>query len=188
MSTIDIEKIKSDWASLKIENEKLQQANIALTRRLASERIRSNQSKLAKAHRIGYVGFLFPLLAVMMHFAFDASVGLCVVYALFGLVCGIYDLWFMDFVRDQDYMSMPVVEAIAHATKVVRYQNRATVVSIVAMVAVLVPMFYEMADYGDMNIMLGAVTGLVVGGAIGTLQCMRNHRYARRLLREIKNI
>lgn len=188
MSTIDVEKIKSDWASLKIENEKLQQANVALTHRLAGERIRSNQSKLAKAHRIGYMGFLFPLLAVMMHYAFDASVGLCVLYSVFGVLCGAYDLWFMDFVRDQDYMSMPVVEAISHATKVVKYQNRATIVGIAAMVVVLVPMFYEMADFGDVNIMWGGIAGLVIGGAIGTVQCLRNHRYARRLLREIKNI
>lgn len=188
MSTIDIEEIKRNWASLRIENEKLQQANVALTRRLANERIRSNQSKLAKAHRIGYIGFLFPLLAVMMHYAFDASVGLCVLYSLFGIMCGAYDLWFMDFVRDQDYMSMPVVEAISHATKVVKYQNRATIISIIAMFVLLVPMFYEMADFGDMNIVWGGVTGLVIGGIIGTLQCIRNHRYARCLLREIKNI
>lgn len=188
MSTIDIEEIRRNWSNLKIEHEKLQQANVELTRRLATERIRSTQSKLANAHRIGYIGFLFPFLAVLMHYAFDASIGLCVFYSLFGLVCGAYDLWFMDFVRDQDYISMPVVEAISHATKVVKYQNRATVVGLIAMVVLLVPMFYEMSQFGDMNIVWGGLAGLVIGGTIGTIQCLRNHRYARRLLREIKNI
>lgn len=188
MSTIDIDKIKRDWTSLRIENEKLQQANVELTRRLADARIRSTQSKLAKSYRIGYVGFLFPLLAMMMREAFDASVGLVVFYSLFGLACGCYDLWFMNFVREQDYMSMPVVDAVAHASKVVKYQNRATVVSFVAMIVLLVPMFYEMADYGDRSILWGGAAGLVIGGVIGATQCVRNHRFARRLLREIKNI
>ncbi len=182
----EIENIKHNWAALPIENEILQRKNLELTRELSKQKIRSHQEKLAGAYRIGYVGFLFPGLALLMRLVVGMSVGLCVFYSLFGIFTGLYDIWFMRYVRKTDYMSMPVVEAVAQASKVIRYQNWSTVIGIVAAALLLVPMFYEMS-YIDMDIFWGGVVGGVVGGVFGTVKCVQNHRHARQMLREIES-
>lgn len=182
------EDIKRNWTQLPIENEILRQKNIELMRELSRQKIRSHQDKLCRSYRIGYIGFLFPLLALMMYDEISMSAGVCVFYSLFGVFAGAYNLWFRHYVREADYMSMPVVDAVTRASKVVKYQNWSTVIGIVVSVALLSFMFYEMNRFGNMAVVWGAVAGLVVGGIIGTVRCVRNHRHARQMLREIKNI
>lgn len=182
------EDIRRNWAQLPIENEILRQKNIELMRELSGQKIRSHQDKLCRAYRIGYIGFLFPLLALMMYHAIDMSVGICVFYSLFGVSAGVYDLWFMHYVREADYMSMPVVDAVTRASRVVKYQNWSTIISIMLAVAMLGWLFYDMNRFGDTDVIWGGIIGGIIGGAIGTVQCVKNHRHARQMLREIKNI
>lgn len=182
------EDIKRDWAQLPIENEILRQKNLELIRELSKQKIRSHQDKLSRAYGIGYIGFLLPLLAWMMYETLDMSIAVCVFYSLFGVISGVYNLWFRHYVREADYMSMPVVDAIARASKVVKYQNWSTIIGVVAAVALLCSIFYELSRLGEMDVIWGGVVGGVVGGAIGTVRCVRNHRHARQMLREIKNI
>ena len=103
---IDLEQIKNEWSSLIIENEALRQKNIELTRRLATERVRNNQQKLARSYRTGYIGFVFPLMTIILYKAFDASIPLCLAYALFGIIIGCWDLWYRKFVKGIDYTAV----------------------------------------------------------------------------------
>lgn len=184
---IDIEQIKSEWASLKIENAALQQKNIDLTRRLATSRVSNNQIKLAKSYRVGYFGLIFPLLAWLLYILLHASIIVCVAYSLYGLVIAWFDLWFKSFVRKADYASMSTVDALSHASKVVIYQNWATIASIIACIALCIPLFYEMSQIGD-HVVVGGIIGGCVGGIIGAIKCVRNHKLARRMLAELREI
>lgn len=183
-----IEDIKRDWANLTVENEILNRKNRELTRELSARKIRSYQEKLSRSYRIGYIGFFFPLLALMMYRMIDMSVAVCIAYALFGLIAGFYNLWFRSYVRKTDYMSMPVVEAVIRASKVVRYQNRSVIIGILATLLLLWAMFADFVRIGDMAIVVGGVAGAVIGGIIGAARCIRNHRHAAAMLREVKNI
>lgn len=185
---IDLDQIKTEWSSLIIENEILRQKNIELTRRLATQRVTGNQQKLARSYRIGYIGFTFPLLALVLYRAFNASIALCAAYGLFGIIFAIWDLWFRDFVTKIDYTAVSTVEAMTHASKVVLYQNRATIISIIATICLLADIFYEMALFGDYDICMGGAIGGIVGGIIGGKKCINNHIIARRMLSELKSI
>lgn len=185
---IDLDQIKSDWNNILIKNEELERRNRELTRQLANERIKSHQQKIAKNFRIGYIGFAFPLLAWMLHYTIDASMTLCVIYSLFGLILGAYDIWFLNFVKNTDYMTLPTVEAISHASKIVRYQNRSTVLSLIATAGVLSLLFYEIHLVGDINVTYGGIVGFIIGAAIGTKMCVENHLHARRMLKEIRQL
>ena len=185
---IDLDKIKSEWMSLKVENESLQLKNKELTRRLVEERVVSNQQKLARSYRIGYIGLYFPLLALLLYNVIHASVTLCVIYAVYGIILGSFDLWFMNYITKVDYITLPTVDALAHASKVVIYQNWATIASIIAGICVLAPFFYEISLFGDDSIIWGGVIGGIIGGSIGARKCISNHRIARRMLAELRNI
>ncbi len=185
---IDLDQIKNEWSALKIENSTLHQKNIELTHRLVTERVCTNQQRLAKNYRMGYAGFGFPLLAYLMYMVIGTPVWLCVVYSLFGIVIGCYDVWYMRFVKQTDYTSVPTVEAINHASKVVIYQNRATIYSIIGTLALLAAMFYEIFIISGEEVLLGGIVGAIVGGIFGTIKCIQNHRLARRMLDEIKTL
>ncbi len=185
---IDLDEIKSEWLALKVENASLQQKNKELTRRLVDARIANNQQKLAKNYRIGYMGLCFPLLAWLLYQLIHPSVYLCIIYSVYGIILGLFDLWFMDFIKKADYTTISTINALEHASKVVIYQNWATIASIIACIGVLALFFYEMAQLGADNIIWGGVIGGVIGGIIGTRKCIDNHRLARRMLSELRNI
>lgn len=185
---IDLEQIKDEWRSLIIENEALRQKNLELTRCLATQRVTNNQQKLARSYRVGYFGFSFPLFAFFLYRAIDASIALCIAYGLFGIVVGCWDLWFRKFVKQINYLAVSTVEALTHASKIVLYQNRATIVCFIAAAILLTDIFYEMSLFGDYSIVTGGVIGAIVGGIIGTKKCIKNHIRARRMLSELKSI
>lgn len=185
---INLDQIKSDWNNILIKNEELEQRNRELTRLLANERIKSHQQKLSKNFRIGYIGLAFPFLAFILHQIIDASLILCILYSLFGLIIGAYDIWFLNFVKNTDYLSISTIEAISHASKIVKYQNRATILGLIASIGILSLLFYEMHEAGDSSVMYGGIAGLIIGAIIGIKMCVENHLTARRMLKEVRQL
>ena len=189
MTTIDFEQIKNEWRALSMENASLKQKNIELTQRLSRERVTTSQQSLARSYRIGYMGFAFPILAYFgLYLIIDASIALCIFYSLFGLILGCFDLWFMSFIKRADYASMSTVDAIQHATKVVIYQNWATIGSIIGVIILCIPLFYEFCQKDNEGLIPGAIMGAIIGGAIGAKKCINNHRLARKMVAELKSI
>ena len=189
MTTIDFEQIKNEWRTLTVENATLRHKNIELTKRLANQRVTNNQQKLARSYRIGYMGFAFPLLAYFgLYLMVNASVGLCIFYSIYGLVLGGFDIWFISFIKRADYATMTTVDALQHATKVVKYQNWATVASIFACIVLCIPLFYEFSLNEHESLIIGGITGGIIGGTIGAIKCIKNHIIARKMVAELKSI
>lgn len=189
MSTIDFDRIKCEWQSLTMENAILKQKNIELARRLVSRNVTNNQQRLARSYRIGYIGFLFPLLAYFgLYHVIGGSVTLCVIYSIFGWLLGTFDLWFMSYIKSANYASMPTVDALKHATKVVVYQNWATIISIIGCIIIMVPLFYALSQHDEESVLAGGIIGAVIGCTFGAIKCINNHRLARSMVAELKSI
>ena len=184
----DLDILKTQWNALSNENTNLKQRNRELTRLLLTRNVVSNQDKLARSYRIGYMGFAFPLLGYLLHIVMNCSIWLALGYGIYGLILGSYDLWFIKFVKDADYAVLSTVDAINHAAKVVKYQNWATVLSMLLALGILIPMFQELSELGGEPAVIGGITGGVIGGAIGLKICIRNHKLARRMVRELKDL
>lgn len=185
--TIDFEQIMAEWAQLKVENASLQRKNDELLNNLMQTRVVSRQQRLARNYRIGYFGFVFPLLAWGMYEILNISVALSVIYSTYGIAIGIFDLWFMHFIKDADYTSLPTIDALSHATKIVEYQNWFTVLSILLCVAILIPLFQSFSVIGP-DVVVGGIIGGIVGGIIGMRKCIINHRLARRMKAELRSV
>lgn len=184
----NLEQLRLQWQQLKLENLALSEQNRCLTNRLAKQNIRTHQQKLANNYRsLGTLGFIFPLLAWMLYEVVHCSIGMAIAYSIYGIALGAVQHWFSHFVREADYISLPTVEAIAHARKVVRYQRNMTVASIICMVAVIVPLFYELS-FMDQSVIEGGIVGGIIGGAIGLMRCIKNFRHANAMLNEASSI
>ena len=49
-------------------------------------------------------------------------------------------------------------------------------------------MFQELSELGGEPAVIGGITGGVIGGAIGLKICIRNHKLAMRIVRELKDL
>ncbi len=185
---IDLNILKNEWNALATENATLKERNRELTRLLLTRNVVSNQEKLARSYRIGYLGFAFPLLGYLLYITLNCAIRLSVVCGIYGIVLGSYDLWFINFVKRADYTVLSTVEALNHAIKVVRYQNWATVLSLMLGICVVVPLFEELFLLGEDAAVIGGIWGGIIGGIIGLRICIRNQKLARRMVRELKNI
>lgn len=185
---IDLDILKNEWNALATENATLKQRNRELTRLLLTRNVVSNQDKLARSYRIGYLGFAFPLLGFLLYAMMDCSIWLAIGYGIYGLILGSYDLWFIKFIKSADYAVLSTIEALNHAVKVVKYQNWATVLSMILAISILIPLFREFSIIGGEPAVWGGVCGGLIGGAIGLRICIKNHKLARRMVRELKDL
>lgn len=184
----ELDMLKSEWNSLAAENASLKEKNRELTRLLQTRNVVSSQEKLARNYRVSYMGYAFPLLGYMLYAVMHWSAWLAIAYGVYGVAIACYDTWFIQFVKSADFTLLPTVEAIDHAVKVVKYQNRATISSVLLAIIILIPMFDEMWILGGEPAVVGGITGGVLGGAIGLRIYIRNHRLARRMVKELKDM
>lgn len=184
----ELEGLRSQWQSMKINCDRLDKANEKLSRQLSAERAVSKQEKLARHYRrIGLISLvLLPMLSMPLREVVEAPVWMCVVYALAGVVFAVLDLSFSSFVQKSDYISLPTCEAIAHAARVLVWQARIHVAGIAVAVVVIAPMFVHFYSVGK-EILWGGVAGGVIGAAIGLSMFMRYRRMARRMLADLES-
>ena len=182
----DLDKLKEDWKNLTIRNDELERRNRELTRRIADERIKNNQQRLAANYRTGFLGLLFPLISMMLYEYNAQSLTLCIIYSAFGLVVGGYHLWFRHYVKSTDYTSLDTVSAVERAAKIVKYQDRATATSLCACVMLLSFMLYEFYDRCGIDVFISGIIGATAGAVIGLKVYLSNRRNARSMLEELK--
>lgn len=184
----DLDKLKEDWKNLTIRNDELERRNRELTRRIADERIKNNQQRLAANYRTGFLGLLFPLISMMLYEYNAQSLTLCIIYSAFGLIVGGYHLWFRHYVKSTDYTSLDTVSAVERAAKIVKYQDRATATSVCACVMLLSFMLYEFYDRCGFDTFISGIIGATAGAVIGLKVYISNRRNARSMLEELKKI
>lgn len=177
-----LEQLRIEWQRIEIKSQMLSDENRRLTARLASQRISGHQKKLANNYRTGYIGFAFPVLALFLYKVIGCTIVIAIAYALYGLVLGTIQLRFRKFIKKADYMSLPTIEAVSHARRVVKYQRNMTIRSIIGALAILVPLLYEFSF--DSDILLGGIIGGIIGGIFGTIRCIDNFRHANAMLAE----
>lgn len=184
----ELEGLRSQWQSMKINCDRLEKTNEKLSRQLSAERAVSKQEKLARHYRrIGLLSFvLLPILSWPLREVVEVPVWMCVAYALAGVVFAVLDLSFSNFVQKSDYISLPTCEAIEHAARVLVWQARIHVAGIAVALIVIVPMFMHFYSI-DTEVMWGGVAGGVIGAAFGVYLCLRYRRMARRMLADLES-
>ncbi len=181
MDELDI--LKKQWQQVKIENDKLTEANDRLARRLADGQVSTIQDKLVRSHaRLQYVGLLLPLLAILIYYQLQMPLWVAVLYALFGVVMSVLNILFVNYIKEEQLVTLPVADALRRAAVIKDRQTKLLMCGIVGGVVVLAVFFFFILDVDDSGAtLLGAILGLGVGLAISIPKCLRERRMARKL-------
>lgn len=161
------------------------------TRNLAEElkltKSQTLQQRLAKRYFIqSLFGLILPLMAPML-VMMELPVWLAVFYGLSGIVLGGINLWFARFISRSGYTSMPIVDAMAHAARVIRLQIKIKHLGYILALLICTPLLYEIWNLGDPELFIAGCVGGVIGGIVGFYKHRANNRIARQLIATLEN-
>ena len=184
----DLEELRRQWQSMKLNSDRLEHTNVRLRRQLAGERADSKQKRLVLRYRImGLVGFvILPFMALILYRELDAPLWLAWLYGVIGVILSILNLGFSIYVASTDYITCPTAEALTHAHNVVLWQARLLMVGIILAVGVLAPMVMYFVSMDNAAVLIGAFVGLLVGCAIGYIRYNSCRRLARRMIADLE--
>lgn len=181
------EDIKRNWQMLNRKVDELDERTIDMARNLAISKSQTLQQRLAKRYRHQALwGFLLPVLAPMLVWL-DLPLWVGIVYGLVGVALGLINLRFSRFISDSDYTFMPIVDAMAHAVRVLRWQILVKRLGYLLGVLIVAPLLYEIWKLGEPDVFVSACVGGVVGGIIGLYKQRVNNRIARQLVKTLEN-
>lgn len=184
-----LEDLRTQWQTMKLDNERLVDANRRLSQQLSAQRASDRQRTLARRYRVtGLVALvMLPLLAFQLHHVAEVPVWICVLYAVLGIVMGALNLWFSVYVGDKDFISRPTCEALEHVRKVLLWQARLRTAGMTIAFVVLAPLFAHFASLErNVELLVSTGIGLVCGLAIGLTVYRRNRRLAHRMLDDME--
>lgn len=185
---MELEELRNTWQALSIRVDRLERENRRMARRLCAERATGMQQRLASSYRrISVVGFLLPLLAPLLVIELELGIWLGIVYAVYGIAIGVADLIFARYISKSDYISQPIVDAVAHAVRIRMWQRRLLLFGIAGGVPVLVLLFMSIIDDGNGSGLLGAIAGGIIGLAIGVVKERKYFKMSRQILAELRS-
>ena len=186
----NLDLLKQQWKQLAARTDKLEDANRRLSERLAKSKVTSLQEMLAtRIDQWGRVGYVLPLLAPALYYIIHIPWWYCLLYALFGIAMALTSVWFAGYVREKRLTILPVAEAVERAVSIKLIQTRMRMCSFVAGMALLVLGGFLLPEVEEReSVVLGGITGLIVGLAISIPRCIANARMARRMVEELQQI
>ncbi len=187
MTDKDLEELKRQWQQMSIKVDELSRANDRLADRLAGERVKSMQDRLASnIRRISMFGLLLPILAPMLYAVLHLPMWVCVAYAMFGILMMIVNRMFVRFINSSRLTELPVVDAIERAMVIKIRQQRIRWFGVCMGVAIIALLFYSLPDGNNTEILIGGAVGLLIGGAICVKQACDNARLVRRIINSLR--
>ncbi len=191
MDELTLEQLKKSWQNTTVSGSKLEET---------AERVRMEAKKKKKSlgiarklsrdyMRISILGVIVMFLALPLYYVLAAPVGICIFYALFGLIMGCVNLGFGLYIRRIDFMGLPVVQAVDKALQIRRMQWMILIFGICLGLCLLIPLgmvFWDMPE--GRGAFWGGVAGGIIGACIGVRKERRFFRQSRALLRTLQEI
>lgn len=103
-----------------------------------------------------------------------------VLYGIGGIIMGIANLWMARQFGNTDLYSLPTVEALRRASRLIEWQVRGRRIGYVFAAVILTPMFYEFIHIRDYWTLGGATVGLILGLILGECKHRHLHKLSRR--------
>lgn len=185
-----LERLKASWKNTTISGSQLDEATARAEREAAGRKSMGIAHNMARDYmRLMWIAGLVVVLSVPLRFM-GAPMWTCVVYGVFGLVMGGIYYSFARYIRQIDFMGLPVVEALEQAIRIRMLQRRILATGIVLGLVVIIPllMFLYDADIsgGGRSTFWGGIVGGILGGIIGFRKQLHFFRSSRKLLKTIE--
>ncbi len=178
---MNIDDLRTQWNSLSVRVDRLEQENRRLAAELATGRATTAQQRLSSRYiKHGLMGLLLPLLAPMIVYVLEMPVWVAVLYAIFGLICMTTDFAFSQYIKRTNFAVMPVVVSLENMLNIKKRQRQIQLVFIILGLLFLgLAFFPAMADRPPL--LIGGLVGLVFGLFIG----LREYRQKVKLINEV---
>ena len=182
---MDLEQLRNTWQKARVNSELLETDNRKLAESLAAGRAQTARDKLAGYYRRSFiVALLLPALSPVL----DFPVWIAAVYASFGVVMGILNLCFSNYIKRCDYLAQPIVSALADAVKIARYQRYLRSFGISMGGALIATMFFDAVDHSEFHIIIAFIVGLVLGVIIGIIKFRWMSALTRQMQDELRSL
>ncbi|MDE6331600.1 MAG: hypothetical protein K2L80_03265 [Muribaculaceae bacterium] len=179
--------IRQNWQMLNRKVDALDERTRSLAIELRTTKSQTLQQRLSRRYRTqSFIGMLLPVLSPTVVWV-GLPVWVAVLYGIVGVVMAAIHMWFARFISRSDYKSMPVVDAMAHAAKILRMQIRIKKTGYLLGCIIVIPLLYEIWNLGQIDLFISAVTGGVIGGIFGLYKQRVNNRIARQLVETLEN-
>lgn len=187
--TDPLEEMRRKWRDMQVDVAELKTVNERLSQRLASSKVITLQEKLSSQQRMySWIGLLLLPLAVVMYFAMDMPLWVCVPYALFGLVMSVCGRLLSDYVSEQPLLELPVAEALRRAITFRLRQQQLRIAGFCFGSVVIFLFMFSLFDTNQTSALFGGFIGLAIGLAVSIPRCIRMARMARKLVESLKEI
>lgn len=181
-----LEELKAQWNQLSVRVDQLEQENRRLAGKLATGRATTAQQRLANHYfRHGLSGLILPLISPLIVMVLDMPLWIAVVYALFGIVCMVADIFFACYVRRSNFAVMPVVESLENML-IVKKKQRRLMITFVIMGGIFLGFVFFPALRDEPTVLVGAFIGLIVGLCIGIALYLRKVKLINEILKELR--
>lgn len=186
---MDLEQLRNTWQKARVNSELLETDNRKLAESLAVGRAQTARDKLAGYYRRSFiVALLLPALSPVLVKVLDFPVWIAAVYASFGVVMGILNLCFSNYIKRCDYLAQPIVSALADAVKIARYQRYLRSFGISMGGALIATMFFDAVDHSEFHIIIAFIVGLVLGVIIGIIKFRWMSALTRQMQDELRSL
>lgn len=187
---MDIEELRQNWQRAKIKCETLEAENRRLARELATGRATTVRDRLSRHYLRSALSALviLPLFSPLLVHVLNFPLWAAILYAVFGIIIGIINLWFSQYIKHSDYTSVSIIESLAKAEKIARYQRNIEIFAIVFCLVVLITMFSIMIDINERDVLLGFFIGLAIGIVIAIKKYLYMHSLTRQMQQELKSL
>lgn len=185
---MDIEQLKSTWRSMGEHIDKLEHENRRMAKELAAGNATTAQVRLAKtARRSINCAIFLPLLSPLIYYYLDFPLWIAVLYATFGIIMGIANLLLYNTIIKNDYMSLPLVEALASAVKIRHTLRNVRILGVSLGLGIILSLIFDTLDRNESAILVGLITGFIGGTIIGARKWVEQTKLTRDIIRELRN-
>lgn len=185
---MDIDEMKNRWQDLSIRANYLEKENRQLIDKVTARRAETTQKRLASIYLWqSFIGALLPLLSPLVVLVLGLPLWIGVCYGLFGIVMTVANLSMRRYILRTDYINTTVVQSIERTIKVRKRIVQLRVLSICLGLPIILSFGLELAS-GQDGTMIGFLSGIIIGLAIGITKWVKQQKLTRSMLEELKNV
>lgn len=179
---MDLDEIKRDWKAQRVHIELLEAQNEKLRSLLS---VNSNTSRRDQIRRKYWIFTLVAFIMAPGVFLFFPSTGfswlLTWIFAIVFIIEGIGNGYVLSLINKLNFATMSTRDALRSVIRLEKARRNVKRLLIAIVVSALTLFFYEVSHY-DASIMIGGLTGAVIGAFIG----YKENREIRNIIKEMK--
>ncbi|MCM1067645.1 MAG: hypothetical protein NC418_08760 [Muribaculaceae bacterium] len=174
---------------MSIDTARLDRDSGRVMSQLKAGKIKSAQSRLAAYFtRNGIFGMCLPALAPLIFVVLEFPLWVACIYAAFGLVIGCLNFELGCRVRRVNYMSLPVVTALAKVVDIHRRMVRVRVAGICTGLVLIATLMAYSLDSDNRYMFIGFLVGLAIGVPVAWFKYRMGERLVRVLSEELHSM